>query len=145
MLKRLAYLCLALVAATPALAQDADEYRLRQQNLTKLSGIFGELHHVRRMCEPRREADIWRNRMKKLVELEEPSATHHVKMVDAFNNGYKTAMRRYDYCDRDAEDFAAARAAEGDVIITQLMAPLYSAMRESDEFPTVWRGSEDNQ
>gem|GEM_PF-4163183 len=97
------------------------------------------------MCEPRREADSWRNRMKKLVELEEPSTTHHVKMVDAFNNSYKTAQRRYDYCDRDAEDYAAARAAQGDAIVGQLMAPLYQSLSESDgSLPTLWRGN-DNQ
>jgi len=128
MMKRFASLFLLAVAASPSFAQDAGDYRVRQQNLTKLSGIFGELHHIRRMCEPRREADSWRNRMKKLVELEEPSATHHVKMVDAFNNSYKTAQRRYDYCDRDAEDYAAARAAQGDAIVGQLMAPLYQSM-----------------
>ena len=83
-------ICLIILAALPlaqasyaqsSSAQGSGDYRLRQQNLTKLSGIFGELHHIRRICEPRIEADIWRNRMKKMVELEGPSDTHHVQLV----------------------------------------------------------------
>ena len=136
----------SLTIAQDSAAQEPGDYRVRQQNLTKLSGIFGELHHIRRICEPRNEADIWRNRMKKLVELEEPSDTHHVRLVEAFNNGYKSAQRQYNFCNRDAEDYAASRASEGDVIVNQLTAPLYQSLSESDaSLPLVWRGNQQPQ
>lgn len=148
-------ICLIILAALPlaqasyaqsSSAQGSGDYRLRQQNLTKLSGIFGELHHIRRICEPRIEADIWRNRMKKMVELEGPSDTHHVQLVEAFNNGYKSAQRKYNFCNRDAEDYAASRAGDGGLIVNQLTAPLYKSLAESDaSLPLVWRGNDQPQ
>ncbi|MCA8889582.1 MAG: TIGR02301 family protein [Parvularculaceae bacterium] len=131
----------AAIAASNAAAQE-NEWRDRQAALSGLARIYGELHHIRRMCEPRYEADVWRDRMKKLIELEEPSFDVREAMVKAFNAGYSTAQNRYSYCDRQAEDFAAARAAQGDAYIRSLTAPLYEAMRGDDaEGVTVWRGA----
>lgn len=132
----------ALIMAAPAIAQDREDYRARQENLATLATIFGEMHHIRRMCEPRREADAWRNRMKKLVELEDPAASQRNVLVNAFNDGYKQAQKRYEFCDRRAEDYAAARALEGERIVTALTAPLYESVEEDGELPTVWRGQQ---
>ena len=68
-MKRLLIFLFAIVFAGPAIAQTAEDYRRRQADLNALSVVFGELHHIRRHCEPRREADLWRNRMKRMVEL----------------------------------------------------------------------------
>jgi uncharacterized protein (TIGR02301 family) len=145
MWKRFLLLAAFVVAAAPASAQDA-EWRDRQNALTGLAGIFGELHHVRRMCEPRYEANIWRDRMKKMIDLEEPSFDMREMMVKAFNQGYTAAQNRFDFCDRNAEDYAAARAVEGERLVAGLTRPLYEAMRGEDaEGVTVWRGATDQQ
>jgi len=134
-------LAFAIQAGAPALAQEGD-YQQRLEDLVAISTIFGELHHIRRQCEPRRESDIWRERMKTIIELEGPQGPARERMVSGFNKGYRTVQNRFDYCDRRARDYAARRASQGDAIIATLMAPLYEAVAEDGELPQVWRGSE---
>ncbi|MGE0409527.1 MAG: TIGR02301 family protein [Amphiplicatus sp.] len=119
-------LAITLFAAAPAAAEI--DYARRARDLAALSRLFGELHHIRRSCEPRNEADVWRERMKALIELEMPQADLRQDMVAAFNDGYRDAERRFAYCDRDARDYAATIAAEGDDIATRLVEPLYDAI-----------------
>ncbi len=134
-------LFLALIAALPAAAQE--NYDGRRGALAGLSGIFGELHHIRRICKPEREADVWRDRMKRLIDLEQPSFDVREAMVGAFNQGYVSAQGRFPYCDRDAEDYAAARAGAGEALVANLSAPLYSAVRGEDAAGVnVWRGDD---
>ena len=140
-MQRFIVLVAALIAA-PAAAQN-DDYGARQRGLVSLAQIFGELHHIRRTCDPNREADIWRNRMKRLIDLEEPSFEVREQMVGAFNDGYVSAQARFPYCDRDAEDYAAARAYAGEALVSNLTAPLYAAERGEDTTDvTVFRGNE---
>lgn len=129
-------LAIAFVAA-PAAAEKID-YAERADDLNALSRIFGELHHIRRACEPRYEADVWRDRMKKLIELEMPQTALRQDMVAAFNAGYRSAGARFDYCDRDARDYAASVAARGDEIATRLVEPLYEAITESYEMQRIF-------
>jgi uncharacterized protein (TIGR02301 family) len=134
---------LMIFAAAPALAQDAADYGARQRGLVSLSRIFGELHHVRRTCDPEREADIWRNRMKRLIDLEEPAFDIREQMVAAFNEGYVAAQARYPYCERAAEDYAAARAYAGEALISNLTASLDETERGADaDGVAVYRGNE---
>ncbi len=136
------FLLLALMVAAPAFAQDED-YGARQRSLVSLSQIFGELHHIRRTCEPDREGDAWRNRMKQLIELEEPSFEVREEMVAAFNDGYVSSQARFPYCDRGAENYAAARAYAGEALVSNLTAALYAAQREEDAGDvSVFRGNE---
>ena len=121
----------AIAVASPhASAQDFASYQQRQKDLVAISAIFGVLHHIRRTCEPRFEGDMWRERMKRLVELEEPQTAARQEMVTSFNKAYRDAQRRYIVCDRRARDHAAVRAQQGDDIITRLTAPLYEVMAD---------------
>ena len=105
--------------------------------------IFGELHHIRRLCEPDREGDVWRDRMKRLIDLEQPSFDLREEMVGSFNDGYSSAQSRFAFCDRDAEDYAAARALTGEALVSNLSASLYEAERgEEDDSVNIVRGIE---
>jgi uncharacterized protein (TIGR02301 family) len=137
----LAAAAMAMNTALSYAAGDMD-YQSRHRELVTLAGIFGELHHIRRSCDPRREADTWRDRMKKLVDLEEPRDVARNEMVASFNEAYSNAQNRFAGCDRDARDHAARRASEGDAIVVRLMAPLYEAVSEDGDLPAVWRGTE---
>lgn len=111
---RLAAALLAcLAAATPAHADRSDD-------LTALARVFGELHHVRRICEPRAESELWRERMKQMVRLEQPTAKLRQRLVGAFNDGFRSAETIYYECDDAAEDFARARASVGRSIVSTL-------------------------
>ena len=124
MKRNLIIIGLICLLAPLAHAQGLEQYQNRQSDLTNLAGIFGELHHLRRTCEPRFEADVWRDRMKKLLDLEEPQATDREEMIAAFKNGYRDAHRRYRGCARRARDYAASRASDGDIIVRRLTAQL---------------------
>ncbi|GJL91089.1 TIGR02301 family protein [Hyphococcus sp.] len=119
----------AAAAPAPAVAQDLEAYQQRQQDLSALAELFGELHHLRRTCDPSFEADVWRERMKKLIDLEEPQASEREALVQQFNKGYRAAQSRYPSCDRRARDYAAARAAQGDAVVDRLA----DALREGEE------------
>lgn len=118
---------LLLIGLNAASAQTFDDYQQRQSDLVALSALFGELHHIRRHCDPRLEGDIWRERMKTLVELEEPQSAAREEMVAAFNKGYRGAQQRFSSCNRNARDHAAARAAQGEMIVERLTEPLVEA------------------
>ncbi len=146
MLKRLiiaAAFCAASAFSQEASAQDID-YAQRSRDLLTLSRVFGELHHIRRACEAWGEEEVWRNRMRKLVELESPQPDLRDRMVAAFNDGFRGAEQRFPYCDREARDYAAASAAEGDAVTARLTAPLYDSLADTGETP-VWAGSDDDQ
>lgn len=123
-------ICLSALAS--ATAQGYDSYEQRQKDLVQLASVFGDLHHIRRMCEPRYEADAWRERMKKLVDLEAPMPDARQDMVSAFNQSYRNVQRRFPSCNRRARDYAASRAARADAIVERLTAPLYDAMEENE-------------
>jgi len=112
---------LICVCSTSVRAQTFDDYQQRQSDLVALAAVFGELHHIRRHCDPRRESDVWRERMKQLVELEEPQAAAREEMVAAFNKGYRAAQQRFSSCSRNARDHGAARAAQGEAIVERLV------------------------
>lgn len=141
---KMAILSAALIAAAPLVVgpAGAEGPRDRSASLVSLSEIFGELHHIRRTCEPRREGDIWRNRMKRLIDLEAPDSGLRGRMVVAFNKGYQNAQRRFPRCDRDAENYAASRAASGETIVAELTAPLQAERGPDDPGVTVYRGAE---
>ncbi|GAB4525370.1 MAG: hypothetical protein Kow00133_13920 [Amphiplicatus sp.] len=140
----LASLAGLMCLAAAAQAQTID-YRERARDLVFLSQVFGELHHIRRMCEPRAEAEIWRERMRRMLELEEPAPTLREDMIRAFNDGFRRAERAFAYCDRDARDHAAGLAAQADATAARLAAPLYEALARTEGAPTVWRGDEDGR
>lgn len=129
--------------SAPAAAQDFESYQQRQEDLSALSELFGELHHIRRNCEPRFEGDVWRERMKTLLELEEPQTSEREALTQRFNRGYRNAQRRYPVCDRRARDYAAGRAAQGDRIVMRLTQSLREAQEDIVQSPFVFQPDDD--
>ncbi|MBI1364985.1 MAG: TIGR02301 family protein [Alphaproteobacteria bacterium] len=116
--------------ATPLAAQEPD-YAQRSEDLTSLSRAFGELHHIRRLCDPRAESEVWRERMRKLLDLETPAPALRDRMIEAFNDGFRSAESRFPYCDRDARNHAALVATQADKVATRLVEPIYQAMTQT--------------
>ncbi|MGF1544205.1 MAG: TIGR02301 family protein [Parvularculaceae bacterium] len=115
-------LAVALVLEAANAQFTAREYAARQEDIETLARAFGEMHHIRRLCEPRRESYVWRERMKGLIRLEQPTANVRQRLIDAFNDGFRRASGAYPECSRSARDYAAARASEGEEISTRLAA-----------------------
>ena len=144
-MKRLFVIAAFLFAgfAGAASAQTLEQYQQRHKDLATLSTVFGELHAIRRGCEPRFEGDVWRERMKKLLELEQPQPALEEEMIAGFNRGYRRAQQRFSQCTRRARDYAAARAAQGEAVVDRLMAPLYAAAEE--DAPFIWVAPEEGR
>jgi len=101
-----------------------ESYKRRQSNLVELSTVFGKLHHLRRLCEGRREEQLWRDYMKNVIELEDPASETRLAMINGFNLGFKSAQQGFDRCSRRVEGISADEAARGEEIIAALRAPL---------------------
>ena len=117
------------IAATPALAQDdtrtdaSDIYRGRQDHLVLLAETLGELHHLRQLCHRNSRPDLWRERMKELVTLEEPVAVTRQKMIEGFNRRFKKAETDWPNCSLDASERTRSLAGEGRAIANLLADP----------------------
>ena len=107
-----------------AAAVQYETYAQRQRDLVALSGVFGQLHHIRRTCDPQREANIWRQRMQTMIELEEPGRQTHLDMVNAFNGGYQEIRSRFPECTREAQEKGKDLAYAGSMLVQRLTADL---------------------
>lgn len=123
---RMVLALILLFVAAPAGAQfrSAED---RNDALVSLARIFGEMHHIRRLCGRGDEDDIWRERMKRVIELEAPSFEQRERMVVAFNDGYVNAQGRFSDCSDEAEYYAAGRAATGEALVSNIAASARAA------------------
>lgn len=136
---RIGLVMLLLLGASHAIAQTDQQLPLaeqgantpesytfseRQTQLIELAGLLGQLHHYHQICKPydyRKE--LFRDRMKELVALEEPLANTRQKMVKTFNVGFQTAKKRNDYCGYEAEQNMQRIADEGQDLTRKIAAP----------------------
>ena len=120
----LAFVMLCLAAPASAQFRSPED---RNDALVSLARIFGEMHHIRRLCGRGDEDDIWRERMKRVIELEAPSFEQRERMVLAFNDGYVSAQGRFPDCTSEAESYAASRAATGEALVSNIAASARAA------------------
>ena len=124
-----ACVCFLLSANPAALAQEADANVLpaspqeRRADLVRLSAIMGEAHHIRANCDAQ-EAEVWRQRMSRLIELEQPTPAQRNAMVQAFNSAYYDAQQSHAGCDRAARERVRNLAGEGRQLTQKLAANL---------------------
>ncbi len=130
MMRYIFFILIIMTGGAVAQSQTANDYQQRQNDLIELASVFGELHHIRRICEPRLESDIWRERMKKLVDLEQPQHDAREEMVQRFNAGYRNAGDHFPRCSTRARDHAAARALFARRLVERLSAPLRETAQE---------------
>lgn len=93
-------LALALLAgAVPARAQDVKPY---DDRLLRLSEILGAVHYLRELCG-NNDGQLWRERMRDIMEGEGSSALRRAKLTRSFNNGYRSYSRTYQSCTPSAQ------------------------------------------
>jgi uncharacterized protein (TIGR02301 family) len=93
------YLALVFLAATPARAQDVKPY---DERLMRLSEILGAVHYLRELCG-NSDGQLWRERMRDIMEGEGSSALRRAKLTRSFNNGYRSYSRTYQSCTPSAQ------------------------------------------
>jgi uncharacterized protein (TIGR02301 family) len=88
--------------------------------LLRLSEILGAVHYLRELCGAN-EGQLWRDRMKELMDAESSSALRRAKLTRSFNNGYRSYSRTYNSCTPSAQTAINRFLAEGVEIADGLM------------------------
>jgi uncharacterized protein (TIGR02301 family) len=104
------FLAVAAGAATTiAAAQDTKPY---DEKLMRLSEILGAVHYLRELCGSN-EGQLWRDRMKELVDAEGSSALRRATLTRSFNQGYQSYSRTYRACTPSAQTAISKFLNEG--------------------------------
>jgi uncharacterized protein (TIGR02301 family) len=114
-----AMLCLAAqhFAATAMAAADGKPY---DEKLVRLSEILGAVHYLRELCGAG-DGQIWRDRMRELVDAEGGSAQRRARFTRSFNQGYRAYSRTYNVCTPSAQTAITRFLSEGSQIADSLV------------------------
>jgi len=109
--------------AFAALAQPqvgSAENRPYDDKLLRLSEILGAVHYLRELCG-NNDGQLWRERMKDLINAEGSSALRRAKLTRSFNDGYRSYSRTYYSCTTSAQTAIARFLTEGAEIADTLV------------------------
>jgi uncharacterized protein (TIGR02301 family) len=88
-----------VLTAAPARTQDVKPY---DERLLRLSEILGAVHYLRELCG-NSDGQLWRERMRDIMDGEGSSALRRAKLTRSFNNGYRSYSRTYQSCTPSAQ------------------------------------------
>ena len=95
----------------PSVAQQT-EFRPYDDKLSRLAEILGAVHYLRELCGAN-EGQLWRDRMREIIEGESTSAQRRAKLSRSFNNGYRGYSRTYQTCSPTAQTAIGRFLVEG--------------------------------
>lgn len=104
-----ALMAAALMLATTASAQDNKPY---DDKLLRLSEILGAVHYLRELCGAN-DGQLWRDRIKDLIDAESFSALRRARLTRSFNQGYASYSRTYRACTPSAQTAVNRFLTEG--------------------------------
>ena len=90
---------LLLALTGPVTAQETRGY---DDKLLRLSEILGAVHYLRELCGAD-EGQLWRDRMRELIDAEGSSALRRARLTRSFNKGYQGYSRTYRTCTPSAQ------------------------------------------
>lgn len=101
--------CAALFTAATGRAQDVKPY---DERLMRLSEILGAVHYLRELCG-NSDGQLWRERMRDIMDGEGSSALRRAKLTRSFNTGYRSYSRTYQSCTPSAQTAIERFLSEG--------------------------------
>jgi len=103
--------CMAAAGADSARAAagDAKPY---DDKLMRLAEILGAVHYLRELCSAN-DGQLWRDRMKELLDTEGGTAIRRARLTRSFNQGYRSYRRTYSTCTPTAQSSVERFLAEG--------------------------------
>ena len=116
-------LLLLVASAFTAVGQGAvssPDTKPYDERLMRLSEILGAVHYLRELCGAN-DGQLWRDRMRELMDAEGSSALRRAKLTRSFNNGYRSYSRTYNNCTPSAQTAINRFLAEGAEIADGLM------------------------
>ena len=102
---------LAVAGAGQVRAQAADTKPYDEQ-LLRLAEILGAVHYLRELCSAN-DGQLWRERMKELLDTEGATALRRARLTRSFNQGYRSYRRTYATCTPTAQSSIERFLAEG--------------------------------
>jgi uncharacterized protein (TIGR02301 family) len=96
------------------------DVRPYDDKLMRLSDILGSVHFLRELCG-HTDGQLWRDKMRELMEAEGSSALRRAKLSRGFNNGYRNYSRSYTTCTPSAETTITRLITEGAEIAETLV------------------------
>lgn len=88
---------------------DAKPY---DDKLMRLAEILGAVHYLRELCSAN-DGQLWRERMKELIDTEGGTAIRRARLTRSFNQGYRSYRRTYVTCTPTAQSSIERFLAEG--------------------------------
>ena len=113
--------------------------------LMRLAEILGAVHYLRELCEAQ-EGQIWRDQMKEILRNEGTTAVRRAKLVNSFNNGYRSYRRTYRTCTQSATLATTRFSVEGANIPASLAAgSTFASKGEADAKPEAAQPEESKE
>jgi uncharacterized protein (TIGR02301 family) len=109
---------LGSLPAALAAPGDAKPY---DDKLMRLAEILGAVHYLRELCSAN-DGQLWRERMKELLDTEGGTAIRRARLTRSFNQGYRSYRRTYVTCTPTAQSSIERFLAEGIQIGDALVA-----------------------
>ncbi len=89
--------------------EDAKPY---DEKLSRLSEILGAIHYLRELCG-QNDRQLWRDRMRDILQADGGSPLRRAMLTRKFNNGYRSYSRTYQSCTPTAQTAIGRYLAEG--------------------------------
>jgi len=113
-------LLLAGALLMPLTAASAQDNRPYDDKLMRLSEILGAVHYLRELCGAD-EGQLWRDRMRELIDSEGTTALRKARLTRSFNKGYQGYSRTYRTCTPSAETAVTRFLSEATQLADELM------------------------
>lgn len=104
-------LACALMQAGAAVAAPGDA-KPYDDKLMRLAEILGAVHYLRELCSAN-DGQLWREKMKDLIDTEGGTAIRRARLARSFNQGYRSYRRTYVTCTPTAQSSIERFLAEG--------------------------------
>ncbi|MCC7253404.1 MAG: TIGR02301 family protein [Hyphomicrobium sp.] len=99
----------AVAGEARAAPGDAKPY---DDKLMRLAEILGAVHYLRELCSAN-DGQLWREKMKELIDTEGGTAIRRARLTRSFNQGYRSYRRTYVTCTPTAQSSIERFLAEG--------------------------------
>lgn len=108
----LGLVALFVVAGTGSAWAQARDTKPYDDQLLRLAEILGAVHYLRELCSAN-DGQLWRDRMKELLDTEGATALRRARLTRSFNQGYRSYRRTYVTCTPTAQSSIERFLAEG--------------------------------
>lgn len=111
---------LLLCLAAQPLSAEPNEKRPYDDKLHQLAEVLGAVHYLRELCG-QNDGQLWRDRMRDIIDAELLSPQRRASLARSFNSGYRSFSRTYQACTPNAQAAIGRFLVEGAGIADNLV------------------------